>query len=296
MDPILNWGIDVVLWLQQFSPALDAPFRFLTFVGDQEFQMLLLPLVYWCLDREAGARLLILFLLSAYLNSVAKLILDQPRPHAFDPRVQRLVDADGGGLPSGHTQGTVVVWGYIAAQWRRPWILALAAVLMIGTPLSRVYLGVHFPTDLLGGYLLGALLLWAYFAITPSLTEKLRKWSMRSQLLIAALPPLSLMLVYPGRDRNSILIGAAWLGIAAGIVLERRFVGFTAGGPWWKRCCAYVLGLAVLFSVYYGLRVLFADLEPAGIWRFARYALVGFWGSCGAPWLFARLKLLPARH
>ena len=125
-DDILDWGIEVVLWFQQFSPALDLPFKSLTFLGNLEFFLILLPVIYWCLDRRLGVRLLILFLISAYINSAAKVIADQPRPFEYDSRVKALVPAGGGGLPSGHTQRAVVVWGYLASQVRRRilWILA----------------------------------------------------------------------------------------------------------------------------------------------------------------------------
>ena len=43
MESVLNWGIDVVLWFQQFSPALDLPFKVLTSLGDKEFYLLLMP-------------------------------------------------------------------------------------------------------------------------------------------------------------------------------------------------------------------------------------------------------------
>jgi hypothetical protein len=76
MQGLLNWGIDVVLWFQQFSPALDVPFKILTFLGDKEFFLLLLPLIYWCVDRQAGARLFMLLLFSACLNEVDKLLFD----------------------------------------------------------------------------------------------------------------------------------------------------------------------------------------------------------------------------
>ena len=117
---MLDWGVEVVLWFQQFSPALDLPFKSLTFLGNLEFFLILMPLIYWCLDRRMGARLLILFLISAYINSVAKVIADQPRPFHYDSRIKALVHAGGGGLPSGHTQSAVVVWGYLASQARRP--------------------------------------------------------------------------------------------------------------------------------------------------------------------------------
>ena len=72
MDGLMEWGLRVIAWFQQFSPALDWPFRAFTFMGEEEFFLLLLPLVYWCLDRRTGARLTVAFLLCAYTNAVAK--------------------------------------------------------------------------------------------------------------------------------------------------------------------------------------------------------------------------------
>jgi membrane-associated phospholipid phosphatase len=293
VDSILNWGIDVVLWFQQFSPALDAPFRWLTFLGDQEFFMLMLPLVYWCIDRKAGSRLIFLFLLSAAFNQVAKDLLAQPRPFEYDSRVRKLTDASGGGLPSGHTQGAVVFWGFMALYWRRPWICAAAVALMVGIPLSRVYLGVHFPTDLLGGYVIGGLLLWLFTVLGPSIIERLSRQAMPMQLVLVSLLSVGLAFADSGRGGYCNLLGGVLMGLGIGLVLERRFVHFEAGGRWWGRLAAYLLGVIILFCIYYGLRAGFGDLEPVSFWRFIRYALIGFWGAFGAPWIFVRLKLLP---
>jgi len=289
---ILDRGIDVVLWFQQFSPTLDLPFKALTALGNQEFFMLMLPLVYWCIDRNAGGRLIFLFLVSAYLNQIAKAVFNQPRPFEYDPRVRQLTDATGGGLPSGHTQGAVVVWGFLALYWKRPWLRVLAAALMIGIPLSRIYLGVHFPTDLLGGYIIGAILLWLYFGLTAPIIEMLGKLALNLQLLLAVLLPLVLAAVYRGSGGYGVMMGGVLMGLALGLILERRFVRFRVGGRWWLRLSAYVLGVAMLFGFYLGLRVLFANLAPPALWRFIRYAIVGFWGTFGAPWLFVKLKLV----
>ncbi|HIE39110.1 MAG TPA: phosphatase PAP2 family protein, partial [Anaerolineae bacterium] len=168
MEGILDWGVEVILWCQRFSPALDLPFRLFTFMGEETFFLLLLPILYWCLDRRTGARLTVLFLFSAYINAVAKVVAGQPRPLDYAPnRVRPLWDTGGYGLPSGHTQSAVVVWGYLASQLRRAWLWVVAGLLMVFIPLSRVYLGVHFPTDLLCGYILGAVLLLLYLWLEP---------------------------------------------------------------------------------------------------------------------------------
>ena len=113
MESTLDWGVKVVLCLQKFSPSLDQFFKAITFMGDEAFFLLLIPLIYWCIDRRIGIRLTILFLFCVYANSVAKVLVAQPRPFEYDTRVKQLVEAGGGGLPSLHTQGAVVVWGYL---------------------------------------------------------------------------------------------------------------------------------------------------------------------------------------
>lgn len=184
------------------------------------------------------------------------------------------------------------MWGFIAAHWKRPWVWALAAALIIGIPLSRMYLGVHFPTDLLGGYLIGALLLGLYFTAAPSLIDWLRGLPMAIQLWLTILLPLALAVVYPGEGGYGVMIGGALLGFSLGFALERRFVRFRVDRRLLNRLGAYALGVTLLFCIYYGLRVLFTDLAPLALWRFIRYALVGLWASLGAPWVFVKLKLV----
>jgi membrane-associated phospholipid phosphatase len=291
LENVLDWGIEVVLWFQQFSPALDLPFKSLTFLGNLEFFLILMPLIYWCLERRTGVRLLILFLISAYLNSIAKVLLDQPRPFQYDPRVKALVPAGGGGLPSGHTQGAVVVWGYLGSKVRQPAMWGFVGFLMIGIPVSRLYLGVHFPTDLIGGYILGALLLIVYLELASKAEAWLVQKGVIWQFIVATILPVLFILMSPRGDLNSLNASGILLGFAPGIVLERRLIKFCSGGSLAQRTLRFVVGLIVLFTIWMGLRIAFVGWEPASLYRVIRYALVGLWGGLGAPWLFVRLKL-----
>lgn len=290
-EDILDWGIEVVLWFQQFSPALDLPFKSLTFLGNLEFFLILMPLIYWCLDRRTGARLLILFLISAYVNSFAKVMADQPRPFQYDSRVRALVQVSGGGLPSGHTQGAVVVWGYLVSQFRRRTLWILAGFLMIGIPLSRLYLGVHFPTDLLGGYILGALLLVLFLKFAL----KVEAWLVRKeffwQIASAIVLPILLILIHPKGSLYALSAAGVLLGFAPGVVLERRWVRFCCEGSFMRQILRFGAGIIVLFGIWMGLRVAFAGLEPVPLFRVVRYALSGLWCALGAPWMFVRLRI-----
>ncbi|MCS7282438.1 MAG: phosphatase PAP2 family protein [Anaerolineae bacterium] len=290
MNALMEWGIQVIGWLQQASPTLDWPFRIFTFMGEEEFFLLLLPLIYWCLDRRTGARLTVAFLLCAYINALAKTLVALPRPADYAPgRVRTLWEASGYGFPSGHTQSAVVVWGYLASQFRRWWLWALAAVLMLFIPLSRIYLGVHFPHDVLGGYLIGFALLLLYLWLEPRAETWLTGRSLQWQLGLAIGIPLFLIFLFPTED--GVTEGATLMGMAVGFVLERRWVRFEATGPVWQRALRFLLGVIVLFALWMGLRVAFAALQPALLFRFIRYGLVGLWGGLGAPWVFRKWRL-----
>jgi len=291
MEHILEEGICIILWLQQASPVLDIPFKALTFLGEEAFFLVALPFLYWCIDRSLGARITLLFLFSAWINASAKIIADQPRPFEYDPRIKKLAEAGGGGLPSGHTQGAVVFWGYLAAAYSRPWLWIFAAVLIILIPLSRLYLGMHFPTDLIGGYVIGAFLLIPFLFLEDSITQWVRTLSLVWQLGLAICLPALMAVLSPGWEKNCITAAATLMGMAVGFVLEQRFIGFETTGTWQRRILRFIVGIVVIIAVWLGLKASFAGLEPAVLFRFIRYTLVGLWGALGAPWLFVRLGL-----
>ncbi|MDY6833604.1 MAG: phosphatase PAP2 family protein [Chloroflexota bacterium] len=286
MDSVLDWGLDVVLWFQELSPTLDLLFKALTFIGGEGFFLLLLPLVYWCLDRVCGVRLAVLFLLSGYINVVAKAIADQPRPFEYDHRVRQLVGAHGGGFPSGHTQNTVVIWGYLASVLHKKWFWIVALLLMVLVPLSRVYLGVHFPSDLLGGYLIGAMFLLLFMILEPKVESWLSERGMNWQLGLAVIGPLVLMLTF--LTEQGITASAVLMGMGIGFVLERRWIGFTSGGIWQKRVIRFLLGIMILLVLWEGLSLVSQNL----FFCFVRCTMIGLWCSVGAPWIFMRLNLV----
>lgn len=289
MTTVLDWGIKVVLWLQQFSPALDGLFKALTFMGEEEFFLVLLPLLYWCLDRRNGLRVVVIFLFSVYLNGVAKVVANQPRPFEYDTRVQQLVNAPGGGLPSGHTQNTVVIWGYLAAQLRRRWLWGVAGLLMVLIPLSRLYTGVHFPTDLLGGYVLGAAVLGLAFWLVPPVERWLASQGLAWQVGLTAAVAVLLAVLF--RTEDGAAITGVLLGLGTGAALERRWIRFDTSGRWWQLAARMGLGVAVLLGVRFGLKAVFAGLEPLLLFRYVRYACLGLWAALGAPWTFVKLRL-----
>jgi hypothetical protein len=84
------------------------------------------------------------------------------------------------------------------------------------------------------------------------------------------------------------------MGLGTGFVLERHWVGFCTAGPWWKRAVRFVVGVAGLFVLRFGLSAAFSGLTPALLFRFIRYGVIGLWGGVAAPWTFVRLGVAEA--
>lgn len=293
MGALLERGIDLIAAIQQVhGPVLDNGFRAITLMGGEEFYLFLLPLLFWCVDFGLGVRLAVLFLLSSYLNTDLKDLFRQPRPFDLNPDV-RLSPAEGYGLPSGHAQSAVVVWGSIAAWSRKDWFWGMAMGLMVLIGFSRIYLGVHFPTDVLAGWAIGALLLGLYLAVHPRVEKWLARLSLSQQILLALAVPLVLLLIHPVKDTTSTM--AALAGTGVGLALKHRYLPYSSHGPWWQRILRFLTGSVIVIALYLGLKLVFPGEGSMFylVFRFLRYGLIGAWISLGAPWFFRLLRLAP---
>lgn len=288
MGSIESWGVSVILWLQSFSaPGTVLLFRLITFLGDEKFYLLLLPFVYWCLDKRMGIRLAVLVLLSNTGNIMLKFACCLPRPPV--PPVTHLVSEQGFGFPSGHTQSVTVAFAFLAWWVRQRWAYVAAAVLVAAVGLSRLFLGVHFPHDVLGGLVFGLLIVAIFAWCAPSLEERWAAQSRAVRYLLALAVPLLLVGIWPLPDTAGSL--GALAGFALGEMVELEQVRFVARGSLGRRLLRLLLGFVLVAGLYFGLKLV--PLE-AVMWRFARYAAVGVAASLVAPWLFVRLGLAEA--
>lgn len=293
MEPIWQWGLDFIRTVQLVhGPVLDTFFNAITCLGEEMFFVVLLPLIFWCVDFAIGARLAIVFLLSPYVNAVLKDAFAHPRPFELDPSVQlRTVGAEGYGLPSGHSQNAVVLWGALAAQCRKAWLWIVAVALMVLIGFSRIFLGVHFPTDVLGGWAVGAVLLVLYLALGARIEGWLKRVGLVWQLVLAVGVPLVLLLLHPTAGASTPM--AVLMGMGVGLALVGRVAPFRTGGPFWQCVLRFLVGLLGLLALYGGLKLAFpAEGQPFYFaLRVVRYAVVGLWAGLGAPWVFLRLRL-----
>ena len=301
LQSLVPWGIEVILWVQSFSnPLLDAIFAMITVLGNEEFYLLLLPLIYWCVDRRIGVGLAYVSLLSAWLNDVVKYLFKIPRPEAFDSRIRVLDRETNPSFPSGHAQGTMVNWGYLAYRLRSTILWVVTILVILGVGLSRIVLGVHFPQDVIGGWLIGLVVLVVYIWAEQPVARWVAAQKRSVQVVLAIGVPVLLIFLHPADLEDlypasgAITPMSALAGIGLGVIMERDRVRFRADGVWWRRVLRFLLGLVIVAIFYAGPRFLLPENMAYGleaVLRFVRYAFVGWVMAFVAPWLFVKLGL-----
>lgn len=297
MDPLTKWGIDFISNFQAMGgEGLARVFEAITFLGNQEFYLLLLPLIFWTIDRKLGLRLIFIYLLSVYVNTGLKEIIQAPRPIDVDRGLllsgdEEAIYAVGYGMPSGHSQWAVSIWAAAAYWLRKRWLWALAAVVAFLVGLSRVYLGAHFPLQVVAGWGTGLLFLAVYLVLYLPVETWLSRLSLSRQLLLAVAAPIVMVVLLPVPD--SVAAAAVIMGAGIGLALARPLLGYQKAGGMAQRAISYLLGVVVLLAIYFGLSLIFPS-EGASLYvffRFLRYALLGLWITLGAPALFRFLHL-----
>jgi len=295
VQAVLNSGVEFIVWLQHFqTPLANEIFEFITSLGGVGY-LYLIPVVIWCVDYRTGLRLLALFSISVFINTTLKTWIAQPRPFQFDPRVISRGE-DGYGLPSGHAQFVVIYWGVLARWVARPWFLGLCVLLMAAVGFSRLYLGVHFPSDVIAGWALGAATLWAFAAYGERAVAALRRPDLGARIGLslaigAALFAADGLLVGDTERLNAGAAGCiAGAGVGAAIAAQR--IDFDGHGPGWQRVLRYLVGMAVMLGMLGGMRELSVPSGFAGKLVIAlELATLGLWLTLGAPWLFRLARL-----
>lgn len=324
MDILIDNGIDWIIAIQSLGAWLEQPMQFFTFLGNENFFFLVLPLIYWSVDARLGLQVALILTTSNYVNALLKVLFLGPRPYWVSAEVEPFSVETSFGVPSGHAQHAAAIWGTMAAGMNKRWAWLAAGVLVFLIGFSRLFLGMHFLHDVLAGWMIGILLLFAFLKLWDPVAGWIKQKTLGQQLLIAFVVSVLMIAVgfWINLPLNAYVFPAEWtsnalragplpdpvsiegiltsagsfFGLAAGAALIASRGGYETYGPLEKRALRYVIGLVGIFIFWYGL----GEVFPRGetflplLLRFIRYMLVGLWIMAGAPWLFFHFKL--ARH
>ena len=317
MDAIYQFGINLIHSIQTLSPGLDGLMEAITFTGRIEFYLVVLPFIYWSIDRRIGVRALLLLVYTEFVAYSFKQLLHQPRPYWVSD-VKALSVEPSYGIPSSHASNTLAVIGYLATRVKKNWFWLVTIVLLLLIGISRLYLGVHFPQDVLFGWLIGFTVLWGITKWESKVRDWLDGKSLSVQIGLGFLDSLIIVLIgfiirfilngmpdpasyssYSADARtitHFFTIAGTLFGALLGYALMRQHARFNSKGIWGKRIVRYVAGVVGVLVIYYGLDVFFATLAAdettlGYILRYIRYALVSLWTTFLAPWIFLKTNL-----
>ena len=318
METLIQFFLPISIWFQATPDWLTSIFQGITFLGNTEFYLLVMPVLFWCIDTTLGIRIGIMLLLSGSINNILKFYFQWPRPFWVSAQVEALVEGTGFGFPSGHSQNASSIWGLLAASTQKNWVRwsALAAIVLIG--LSRIVLGVHFTHDVLIGWLVGFLLLLVFLNFENRVINWFKNNTIGIQILVLVvvtglliLPAILLVppfnppavppswiegageIITPYSYDDLLTTAGSFLGLGLGVILLYKTGMFRQQGKTWKLILRYLVGIIGILALYLGLGSIFPDDISlfSYLLRFLRYFLIGLWIAFGAPRLFIWLKL-----
>jgi len=164
--PYFKFDLAIAGTVQKISfPLFDGLMKFVSFIGDEPLMVIIIGVtgaILFLLGRRTEAVIGTLATAgSALSGSLLKMIIDRPRPSGELVHVSEWLSDKS--YPSGHVLAFTVFFGFLLYWLNRKSISLILILLIVSIGISRVYLGVHWPSDVLGGYILG--IIWLFFTI-----------------------------------------------------------------------------------------------------------------------------------
>lgn len=201
-------------WLNPF-------FIFLNHFDTGIFYCLIGITFYSCIKPKEGIRLMLLLGIVATSNFFLKNLFGQPRPLILDPSLGLVTSTSKFGLPSGAAQAATVIAMYFMNYFKKQWVVALGLFYIVLICISRVYIGMHFISDVVVGCMLGFILMKLYEKYGDSLIYKCTRFGVVPiYLLFCLFLVVAYRIEMPGAYQMG--IGLLFGGLAAEHLLIRQ--------------------------------------------------------------------------
>lgn len=282
----LGWEPVFMAWIQGWMNDFGVKFMsFLTLFGEEYMMVAIFAFIYFCWDKEAGVFIGTNLMVDLTLNPMVKNIFLRRRPYMDHEAVKCLkpvdkkadimdISAQGYSFPSGHSNNSATFYGSIAQALKKRWMWVVTGCMMLLIGLSRVSVGVHYPTDVLAGWAIGIVIL----VVMSFLQKKVeKKWVLYLVLIV-----LSASGWFYCRSNDYFNGFGMMTGFFAGVLFEHKFVRFKETRTWYRMILRVAVGgglflaLNSLLKLPFPKELLESATMPQYIIRFLRYAVVVF--------------------
>ena len=242
---MLNAMINFIIFLQSLSsPVLNGFLTAFNMFSQQYFLVLFVAVIYWLLDKRKGEHMAASLIFTVCLSCGIKGAFAFDRPFVLDSRIKGINThtAPGYSFPSADSAAAASISSTVSTWTSKPlfrWLLVIYT-LLIG--FCRMFFGLHFPTDVLGGYIIG-------FVISSLIGFAMKKLESMSIFYgISAIILLSFAL-FPNQQKDYYNAIGLMLGAVVGILIEHRFVHFDYNINRKRKALRLALGLFCLIVI-----------------------------------------------
>lgn len=219
--------LEMIKGLQMIrNPILDFMAQLLTQLGDQYVFILIVATLYWLISKKVAFKMVFLFLMSSVTNEGLKAVIQRPRPYTETGVDSIGKETHGYSMPSGHSQASGLTSTYLYLEYKNrfKWLKYVLLVLITIVPLTRMYLGQHYLTDVIAGTLIGVLI--AYFGSIA--IDKMGKYDGLIAFFISLILTVTLLFLQNKAYvdvKNFFAITGAFLGFSIGYMIENHLNG-----------------------------------------------------------------------
>ena len=250
--------LNILKWLEGLRTSfLNTLFEGITMLGEETLIILLVVALWFAVDSKLAQKMFFVTICSTGLNGVVKNIAQVPRP--FDKGITpvRQETATGFSFPSGHTQNFATTSTFFAIKFKKKWFTILAAVLIALVALSRLYLGVHYPSDVIVGvaFGVGMAFLGSYLFDQAKDVKKLYVIT----LLVFIPFIVYFLIVAHERFADFFKVFGMMGGLTLIGFLDEKTKPLSYDVPWWKKLIRIVLG--VVIAIGYLCPLLFKKIK-----------------------------------
>ena len=280
------------------SPILDTIFGLITMLGEETVVIVLLGLIYWCINKRTAYVIGIAYFFSGLVIQGAKIGFQIDRPWIVDPTLKPVASAipgaTGYSFPSGHTQSVTALFGTLALKLRQMPVKVVCVLIILLVAFSRMYLGVHTPLDVGVSLMVTALIVLIVARMLSDDTAGNKREIVLTVILglcaIAVIVVASVMYTQGTIEQNYLTdclkAAGAGIGFTVGMCIESACIDFsvrTKNILW--QIIKFVLGIAGVLLIKEGLKLV---LGTGFVVDTARYFLIGTWVTVFFPLIIKR--------
>lgn len=272
---------------------LNKLFELITMFGEETLLIVFVCVIYFVFDKMLARRIFFITAASIGMNGIVKNFAKVPRPFANgEVTCVRPETATGYAFPSGHTQCAATWTSAFAVHLKKWWMTIIAVVLTIAVGFSRMYLGAHYPSDVIVGTIIGVL-----FAIFGNLAyDKIENKNIIHLAVVIAYTPFVIFFLFSGANElyaDLYKLFGMLVGFLFGVMFDDKYVQMKCEGPIWKRMLRVVISVILVLAVKEGLKLVFdfSSIQLSLIFDGVRYFFVVFTILGFCPWLFKKIKI-----